>query len=94
MTPKNIYMKQIFFALLAMLLIISCSQDEVPAPPANNISQDLRGLEGARQRLSKIVAQPEFRSQLISEDNPMGLAVVTESTILDRHGDPLTFQRI
>lgn len=76
--------------LLSMLLMASCSKDDSPQPPPNDVGQELKGLEGARQRLSKIVTQPEFRLLLVTEENPMGLAVVTEATMYDRHGDMLT----
>ncbi len=76
--------------LLLMLFTASCSKDDGPPPSPNGVGQELKGLEGARQRLTKIVTQPEFRSLLVTEDNPMGLAVVMETTMYDRHGDMLT----
>lgn len=83
-------MKKLFVSLLAMLFIASCSQDDVPPPSPEQNPQEQRGLEGARLRLAKIVTNPVFRNQLVAKDNPMGLAVVTETTMLDRYGDPLT----
>lgn len=84
-------MKKLLFLLCSvMVLLTSCSKDDDVTPSSEKASFEQRGLEGAKQRLAKILATPEFRDQLRTKDNPMGVAVIAESSMFDRHGDLLT----
>lgn len=76
--------------MLALLVITACSKDDGIMRPSESAGPEQKGLEAARQRLAKIAANPLFRKQLTSEENPMGLAIIKDLSMYDRCGAPLT----
>lgn len=82
-------MKKVSFLLgcLAMLFASACSSD---TPEVREDVIKKTGLEGARERLLKIIADPAFRKMRADEDNPLGLAKVAQGSAYDCRGQELT----